>query len=263
MDNEMKFSYLTNLGLYTYSDRFITIVKVADPELIGVKVFYDNTEVAFIDFSQALLKNDKNVYTEVLVEKDKKREKKFVALRDYIKICSTSDVLVEKESANILMGIIRKYGWSLQLEGYKNQTALLDSVLYEFSLLENQEHMRIIDCVGRYQKVEDAENSFKETYLARLSNPEKDLPTIAETRKPLIDNLDKLLNIISLLQESAPTAVLQTLNEEIDRLNAQTMTEAKAGHTRRLNGDDDDVAEVPEENNETNQEVDECDCSGL
>ncbi len=235
--NILNYTLLSRKALYTFTERLLTIIKATNPETIGAKQVFDSAMVSFNNFCLALIRNEKSKHTEILSQRDNDLDESFVGCRDYINVCTLSRLPGWKIAATTLVSKLRNYGWSLHNEGYKNQTSQLDSLITEFEYPENQAHIDTINASVWYTEMKSDGQKFKDAFLESLIDTAttKKLPTITETRQPLIINIRELLTAISILAKLSPSDQMDELLEEIDLLIVKTMTAARASNTRRRN----------------------------
>ncbi len=235
MITSVNYSLFPGDELLTFGLRAINAVDAKKLQLPSVVPYLNNTTVKCSTFKSALERESKNPVIKVQATKSKVCDDAFIALRKYFESASARRKEGWSVAAETLLSVIRKYGWSAQLLGYKAKSAALNNIVSEIRTKYPTE-LALIVGGELLDEVNDAlvdfEATAKQVVEVAASNNE---PTVVETRPELVVALRSMFQFVGLQQIAAPsddlTALINTLNELI----VTSLSTLKASDTRAEN----------------------------
>ena len=174
-------------------------------------------------------------YTAVIHEKDNIRDDAFLGFRDYVKACQTKNDPETKKAAQLIISLIKKYGWTLYNEGYSVQSALMEKLISELEEKEAQNALNKIKALDWYHDMVTAQQDFEASMIEKIDVELKnEQPGLRDAKGGLIKTLTAFISSITSLDELYPgkfTAVITKIKESA----AGLATAAKSRKTRDEN----------------------------
>ena len=229
--------YILNIEeCYALNERLLNVFKADLVKEVFVSKLLPNLVEINADLSAIIANTGSSDLTKQLADKDRARDAAFVGFRDYCKAFSNSSDPVKSAAARKLMALIRKIGWSLQRQGYTEQTASVE-VLNE-ALAEPGSYAQAATDINAETWLRDLHetNAAFEAIVKQKNESiaHDDVPLIADCKRRMVKYLKPLLNYLKLMAELKPKTYADTVNrisEEIEYV----MPGAKARRTRREN----------------------------
>jgi len=235
MITSVNYSLFPGDELLTFGLRAINAVDAKKLQLPSVVPYLNNTTVKCSTFKSALERESKNPVIKVQAIKSKVCDDAFIALRKYFESASARRKEGWSAAAETLLSVIRKYGWSAQLLGYKAKSAALNNIVSEIRTKYPTE-LALIVGGELLDEVNDAlvdfEATAKQVVEVAASNNE---PTVVETRPELVVALRSMFQFVGLQQIAAPSDDLTGLINTLNELITTSLSTLKASDTRAEN----------------------------
>ena len=180
--------YLLNVEeCYILNQQILNILKADLPEEFSIAKVLPYLEQLDRDLSAVLAKSDTTALTAERAEKDEARDIAFTAFRDYCKAFIYGPDSVKSAAAKQLEALIRRLGWSLQDEGYTEQSAALKTLIES---LETPEYADAVTAVAATDWV----NNMKATSVAFEEVTERRNKLVSEDNTPLTITCKKTMS---------------------------------------------------------------------
>jgi hypothetical protein len=236
MFHSLNFGLIPSEELYSFCKKTVLLVDEKKVAIPAVEPFLSNTKIRLGDFQLALDRDANNPLIKIRKQKTKNQLDAFMALRNLAESGSTRKKPGMAEAANIVLEIIGKYGWTtLKRTGQKARYTLLDGLITELKT-KYADEVALIGATEVLDELEQAQAEYLEadTNVVRSEN-NKSEPTIGDTRKPLIDSIRQLFQIITLQEVAAPSTSVTALIASLNELITTSLATVKATHTRAEN----------------------------
>ena len=244
MITSVNYSLFPGDELLTFGLRAINAVDAKKLQLPSVVPYLNNTTVKCSTFKSALERESKNPVIKVQAIKSKVCDDAFIALRKYFESASARRKEGWSAAAETLLSVIRKYGWSAQLLGYKAKSAALNNIVSEIRTKYPTE-LALIVGGELLDEVNDAlvdfEATAKQVVEVAASNNE---PTVVETRPELVVALRSMFQFVGLQQIAAPSDDLTGLINTLNELITTSLSTLKASDTRAENSKKSDASKT-------------------
>lgn len=198
-----------------------------------------NDEYLYKEFSEELPKlsdeltqaiNRETVQSN-LKEYDKTRDKKYSVLYTLISGYAVNPLTELKEYGLVLLKIISKYGKKLTQKAYGESTALIDSLLKDFSKDVAETAINTLpgikEAVAELQNAQDSFTTNQVIYDS-LKSQVLSLPSASSLRRPLIQNINtnivQYLNTMVNVQPEKYSEFFKVVEFEIERINSKIET---------------------------------------
>ena len=242
MLKELSITYLSPSELLTTSERIDAIISEALSDQPFVTKISGVMKTDLDNLQESMGKDKSSVYTEKLAGKDAERDAAFLALRDFAKANANRSDNQVSSAANLIIGRIKKHGWTLYSMGYSDQTAALNLLFEDLDAPDAVSAMQVIGADSWYADLKNAQAEFENTYKEKVSSEaQEDYLRLREAFTVLGRHLNVLLDTIGLLQELCETENIDTVVEQINEVITDVMTTARARRTRQT----EDEAEIP------------------
>lgn len=250
MIQKTNFSLFPSEELYSFSKKAVILIDEKKTSIPAVEPFLTNTKTRLDEFKSALEREERNPLVKIRTQKATFQIDAFMALRKQAESASTRKKEGVAAAAHIIIDIIRKYGWSIQVFGQKTRFTQLDGLITELKIKYPAE-VALIGATELLQELEEAQADYLEadTNVVRSENNSSE-PTVVETRQPLTESVKQLFQIISLQQVSAPSARVTALIDSLNELITTSLATVKASDTRTENAKKNTTAQqVPASSN--------------
>lgn len=218
-------------ALYTFIGGVIELVEKANLEDLGVNVFLDNTKTTCGKFEYALKRDLVNPFTQLLIEADQRRDKRFLGFKAYVTTCGYHESEKWNVAAEKIELLIERYGSDLYKMALAEETAALNNLTSDLSTEPYAEAIRTIQGKEWVDVMVLANQDYKNLNLQRSETKEVNTNTIGDTRKPAVHAVTSLLSMISLLNEATANPDLATLVEQLNNYISKSMTSARLSNT--------------------------------
>jgi len=131
MIQKTNFSLFPSEELYSFSKKAVILVDEKRPSIPAVEPFLSNTKLRLEDFKSALDREAKNPLVKIRTQKATDQIDAFMALRKQAESASTRKRPGVPEAAQIIIDVIRKYGWTIQTFGQKVRLTQLEGLITE------------------------------------------------------------------------------------------------------------------------------------
>ncbi len=226
---------LTTEEIYTFSERFKELLREAgiNDEFVDrmLPVILKENE----DLSLVLARVASSIFTKKICNKDNKRDKAFIGLRDYINAFTHSPDEETAEAAIFLKDIIEKRGNTIHKLGNAAESAELNLLFIEMDKPEAQAALEKIVALSWYSNLKTEQVGFEEIYKEKVDTESQiDIPSTKEVRKSVSKILHVLIDYIE-INAKYFADTYSSLADKIDELIADTVTVARARQTRKGN----------------------------
>lgn len=235
MIQKTNFSLFPSEELYSFSKKAVILIDEKKAAIPAVEPFLTNAKTRLEDFKSALDREEKNPLIKIRTQKATLQIDSFMALRKQAESASTRKKEGVAAAANIIIDVIRKYGWTIQRLGQKTRLTQLDGLITELKIKYTAQ-VALIGAAELLEELEEAQADYLEadTNVVRSENNSSE-PTVVETRQPLTESVKQLFQIISLQQVSAPSAHVTALIASLNELITTSLATVKASDTRTEN----------------------------
>ncbi len=183
-------------------------------------------------------KSQFNKLTQELSDRDVKRDKAFVAFRDYCKASSNFNDSSIQNAGKKLVELIERFGWTLYMDGYAAQSARLESLFNEIDTKGYEVDLKAINAIQWYQNLKNEQQSFESTYRAKNDlNIEKAQYRIRVSREEVVSYLRPLLTYVEVMSKIQKGKYLQA-EEQMNAVISDIMSVARSRQTRNENQDE-------------------------
>lgn len=166
---------------------------------------------------------------------DKVRERSFLFFRSRTESFIHSEDNNIVESAILLMGAIKRRGYSLHTEGLDKETVLMDGLIADLQIPEMQKAMEVLGVKAEFDDMVKCENAYKQVDEARmLAATKKESIPMIEARKGMCLVISECNDWLRRRYRKEPLVMepmVRHWNEIITELNAQ----AQSLETRKAN----------------------------
>lgn len=226
-------------GYYTFSQRFLELLKTASSETLDLVAVISPLEKIFFRFEAAYKKERKSEYTARLAAADEVRDRAYLALRYYLVACSYASVDGYSTAATTLMSIFKRLGWSMQNEGYQTESSRLGNLIAELQQDGNAALLTTVQGTAWFERLVTAANAFETVYQQKLTSEAADDSTSAyRLRSVLQEQLEISLSWLDVQLQFNKSEELSVLIGQVDELISNTMTTARASATRKSSEDE-------------------------
>ena len=228
------YSLLPLDGYYTFSQRFLELLKAAGTETFNLAALISPFESVFFKFESAFKKERKSDYTRKLAEADEVRDRAYLALRYYLVACSYVSVDGYSAAADTLLGIFKRLGWSMQNEGYQTESSRLGNLIAELQQEGNAALLTTLEATAWLERMMTAADAFEAVYQQKLTTEAADTTTSAyRLRKVLQEQIEMSLSWLEVQQQFNKSDELSALIGQVNELITNTMITARANATRK------------------------------
>ena len=236
-------TYLLNAEeCYILNQRVLKILKEELPEEISVNKVRPFLEQLDTNLAALLAKANSAEITAMLNEADAARDRAFIGFRDFCAAFTNIPDPVKSEAAKKLTALIRKLGWSLQSEGYTEQTAAMKTLIESLETPEYAKAVLTIEATYWVNNMKTANAEFERvTELKNEIVSQTNTPLLSECKGAMIRYLKPLLIYINLMADVEPAAY-STANAKISEAVESITTVARSRQTRKENQQEDDEA---------------------
>jgi len=241
---KLNYSIISHKALQVMAANLVRLIEAGDPEALGILIFFNKLKQSLSAYDGSLTKDRGSSYTELLFKKDFLRDEGFLALRFYLEACSHSAKEGWAAAANDLLAIFRKYGWSLHLEGYQNETASLSGLIKELSEADNVAKLTLLLATGWFDELKLVAIDFVDLYQESLNEGDDGVLTIADSRKTLTADVRALFSMLEFMHGAANNRALNALVIGVETLVNETMATARAAETRKQNKEVENTEEI-------------------
>jgi len=233
---KMIFSMLRLNEFLSYCGEIVAFLKAMDKEGLQINTVIDILNSNYEKAIEIANRNRSSEYTELLKNKDHRRDESFIALRNYFEACTHRKSVATAEIGEKLCGIIRSHGWSLHRLSRAEQSAKMASLIKEFSSTENTESFATISATDWYQDMVDDNAAFLKSQEDKTiaEGSEEDYDTFV-VYKELQVSCEQLFESIEVLNRIAPNAKYDEMVNFINDCTQRYQTIAKTRTTKSEN----------------------------
>lgn len=227
MLNQIYYSLLDHFSLFTLSQSVLDAIAPIDITPYGLQIFVDRATEKHNNFDSALKRDNVNPLTVKIHEADEERDDAFLGLKNYVQACTYRRDEGWNESAVNIQRCIERYGNKLYTFGLRQNTGALVNFLGDLKTLPLSADVTKINLTEWVNILDNCEIAFEALTKQRQDETITDLPTITNTRKPLINALKDLLNMINLQAKALDDATLNSLVLSLNNNIDEAMTSAR------------------------------------
>ena len=235
MITNLNYSLFPSKELFTFAKAVITVSDAKKSKLPVVIPFLNNTTLKCGGFQAALERESKNPFVKVQSERDKVRIDAFMAFRNLGESATTRRKEGMPEAGEVIVAVIRKHGWRIQILGLKARTAAITNIISEIKTKHAAE-LTLIGGDELLDELTEAQMDFEAATQKLIeSASEMNEPTVAEARPEMVASIKALFQIVSLQEISAPSADVTALISSLNELVITSLSTVKASDTRSEN----------------------------
>ena len=247
MSLTLNYGLFSNAELLSFCQTSLQITDESTLQTLALLPFIQKGKQDLEIYEQVYEKNQKSQFTDLLAEKDAIRDESFLAFRSSVEAASHSKNADIRNSAEKILEVIRRHGWSAASFGYKASTAAFSSIVAEINTSFSSD-LALINCTPFLAELYADEKEFEKTFKNSISTTSADEPTLTDTRRNLVNSIKGLFSMIVLLQATQPSSELAKYEQDLSQLIIQSLATVKAANTRTSNAK---KAEEAKKNSET------------
>ncbi|WP_421919304.1 DUF6261 family protein [Marinifilum sp.] len=220
----------------SYCSEINAFLKTLDKEGLQINPLIDEFAKKYEKAIEVANRARSSQYTELLKERDHRRDESYLAFRNLIEASShRKDASIVKKAGNVLR-TIKSHGWSLQLAGRAEQSAKMASLIKELSSAENTELLAALSATDWYQDMLDDNSAFLQLQedKTKAEASEEDYDTF-EVYKELQVCCEQLFDSIEVLNRIAPNEKYDQMEAFINDCTKRYQTLAKTRTTKNEN----------------------------
>jgi hypothetical protein len=231
---------------YTFTQRILGILEPLDLETLKLQEWERRIREKYMVLDKAMNKSDSKMLTLNLGMADSRRDAEFLGLRYYLQACNYRQNDQWKQASDLLLDIIRKYGWSIQSESYARETARLENLIKDFENLPHaKEAVTVLNAGEWVSRVKTAQKDFEMAAKARDDmNAEQFEVNAIDACKELRKEIELLFKYMEVMNELTPNEEYQSIARRFNEQVEQFMSTAKARRTRLQNHKEEVSVEV-------------------
>ena len=225
MIGNLSFHSLRRNEHYTFGTRVLGILQGYDLEALQLKPINGRISASVMELDEALVKANTKLLTKTVGGADKNRDNGFLAIR-YVLVGYSKRLNPQwNEAANLLLEVIRSYGWSLHLENNATETSLLENMISDFETKPKlKAAVELLGLGDMLAELKQSQADFEGTVQARTEEKAsisevKTIDACAKVRK----SCELLFQYINMTQELNPNddfaSLTRLINEVIDEFN--------------------------------------------
>lgn len=227
MIKKISYYLLSSDALYTLSSDALDIIALQDITPYGIQVLVDRATASLNKFDIALKRDMVNPLTQQIIEADEARDNSFLGFKAYVGACHYKASPIWQEASDQLKRAINRYGSELYDMAYAEESSSIDNLLGDLNQDPLSTYITTIEATSWRTQLEVDQNAFKALRQQQNVETETGLPTIVETRKPLINDLRALLTMIGLQAGILNDVALNNMVSALNNLIDTTMTSAR------------------------------------
>ena len=170
---KISFSQFRNQNYVFLIVELINILKAIATEkleVLGLHTYLASAQERLPNINLALDKNMKNPYTDLLDEQDELRDRAIDSLKYYLLHCINEPNAEMVAAAQRIIEILRTHGWSMQNEGYDEQSKQERSFIVEIEQRNNlMDDVTTIKALDIFNRVKSSQLDFEQTRRSFLS----------------------------------------------------------------------------------------------
>lgn len=171
-----------------------TRTDLAELGLAEVKTEFD---AAFSALENALVQVRKNEQTEILLEIDQQRDRLFSSFLEHCKVFQNHPETEKSQAAKRSVIRIEAYGKKIQRRAYRDQTAIIRTIIQDFEKSDADKDLRLIGARQWLTLLDPINESFDKLYNQRtLAESEKEIGKNTEARAQMQEKFDRLCKAI-------------------------------------------------------------------
>jgi hypothetical protein len=243
---KLVFSMLRLNEFLSYCGEIIAFLKAMDKEGLQIDTIIDGFDSNYEKAIEIANRNRSSRFTELLKEKDHRRDESYIAFRNMIEACTHRKSADLAKTAENLCVLLRSHDWSLQRLGRAEQSAKLASLAKELSSVENTQALASLSATEWYQDLLDDNAAFLQLQedKTKAQASEEDYDSL-EVYKELKLACEQLFESIEVLNRIAPN---EKYTEMINFINDCTQRYQAIAKTRSTKNEN--AKEVSEETEE-------------
>lgn len=233
--NEFPLTILDSYELYTGAKRINLVLTTDLSDDAYVRVMCSNLTAGISGMEKAMGKNLKSDFTDLLIEKDKRRDSAFLGLRNYINSQVHSSNSEKATAALKLASILNDIGNGIYRLGYADETAKLNTLITALKKADNSSLLKTILGEEWLNELNASQEEFERSYSTKIqAESEIDYPLLKESKKKVIQFLRTLLSYVE-----SNTWINETKYKpvalKIDEITTDTLSIARNRITRMEN----------------------------
>jgi hypothetical protein len=258
MIKKISFRKLSHNELITLCLRLITAIEA----IVAINTGIVAKALSFLKdwnqkFVMAVNRSQKNGYTDILKEKDKRRDDAFRAMRDVVLGNARSLDAAKRKAAKRLLEIFKRNNWTLYMDGYQDESAEINQLISELENPDSLAAIKTLNITDLYEDVKTSQKEFEDAFYSKANETTKeDFAIITEIRPKLMSSLADLLDRIGSDAKFADNGNgYKELVNTINNILTETDTIAKSRITRGNGNDELPESDEPVELVKTNGEI--------
>jgi hypothetical protein len=231
----LNYSLFPSNEFFTFSKNAVTVVDSKKAAIPAVIPFLSVSQVHLANFADALERESKNPLVQIRSKMHGYRIDAFLAFRNLSESASSRRKAGVSEAAQVIINLIRKYGWTVQMFGQKAASGVFNGFISELK----EKYTAEVALIGGTELLEELEQAQADYEVAdnnvlQSESANTEL-TVAETRPLLTEALRQMFQIVSLQETAAPSADVTALIALLNELITSSLSTVKASDTRAKN----------------------------
>lgn len=238
MISDIKVTYFLSYEFSMLGNRIIDTIGDTFNSYLFIKELKETTAKDLENLDGALGKNKKNKYTEALEDKDTERDEAMICFRDNVKSFVRSSKPEKKAAAELVVGFIKKHGWTLYDLGYVEQSAQMKLLIKDLETEESRAAVATLGAGELYDEMVETNTMFEDMYDKKVKEAAKnDYPSLKDAKTALSRHLLALVKNIDIISYDLHSEITAARDkaQEIDKIITEITARAQARKTRKEN----------------------------
>ncbi len=242
MFDKMIFGLLRINEMLGYSNEIKTYLAASGLEALPIKPLVDKFVTNQEEALAASNRNRSSKYTQLLRDKDTRRDESFIAFRNLMEANTHRSNESTVAAADVICRIIRAHGWTLYAEGKKVQSAKMASFVKELNLDENQASIASLKANAWYNEMVEDNASYSQLLeeKAKVEGGEIDYD-IESVHKNLRLSIDELFETITVMNRIAPDPKYLEIAKFCNDCTQKYIVAVKSRKTKNAKADNETV----------------------
>jgi hypothetical protein len=236
---------LTGSVLFAFARNCINLFDIANMPEGTLKVLVSRCIAALTNFGQGFERAGTDPNTEVLDEKDSRRDQFFMGLKNFVRAFTYHDDPAMVSAADRLMKVIARHGTNAANLSYSKETTAIAGLDRELNGKYTEE-VTLLNANYWVSKLVTAQQEFEAAVKGQIEDGSVEVPTVTKFRPAMVNSLKMLFQSLEIEYEAHHDPTIEVYIEQVDELIGNTMAIAKAQETRRENQKEAEQTDIPQ-----------------
>lgn len=193
---------LSTKNLATFAQRVLSSSKSGNYKIVENHPLLDILEKKYVQYDEIYTKQTYSKMGKLVAEADEKRDKSFVAIKNFLWGYQQVSSAPNADKAKDLYETLKQFGTNIDRLNYAEETAQLKKLIEEFDKTENKEKLTALSLTTAFDELKAYQKSFETIFAEQAeANAElRKLPSATSIRKELEKSLKAYLDFLSAMQ---------------------------------------------------------------